>query len=107
MQILDLTEKSINAVDFLEKLGKEEGFTSTYITLRSKASCKIIILKNLELLLFCTLFNFNLISATKKVLLQVSFFPLVINLGEGNTLEEAQETAALAILSYLKILLNG
>lgn len=45
MQVLDLAKKSIKAVDFLEKLGKEEGFTSTYIKLRSMTPSKIIIFK--------------------------------------------------------------
>lgn len=48
-----------------------------------------------------------MISAVEKVLVQVSFFPLVVNLGMGNTLEEAQETAALAVLSYLQVLVKG
>lgn len=107
MQILDFTKKKMNAVDLLEKLGKEECFTSTYVKLHSITTCKIMILKNHELSLLYTLFNFNLISATKNILLQVSFFPLIINIGEGNTLEEAQEAAAFAILCYIKMLLNG
>lgn len=108
MQILDFSKKWMNAVDLLEKLGKEERFTSTYVKLHSMTPCKIMILKNHELSsLLYTLFNFNLISATQNILLQVSFFPLIINVGEGNTLEEAQEAAAFAVLSYLKMLLNG
>lgn len=40
------------------------------------------------------------------VLVQVFITPELVNIGFGNTVEEAQEKAAFCILMYLKVLLE-
>lgn len=46
-------------------------------------------------------------SAKSEVFVQVSIIPLLINIGTGNTMEEAQEMAAYSVLCYLKLLLDN
>lgn len=56
MQILDFSKKWMNAVDLLEKLGKEERFTSTYVKLHSMTPCKIMIFKKSRIIIIVVYF---------------------------------------------------
>ncbi|VVC41704.1 Double-stranded RNA-binding domain [Cinara cedri] len=80
---LDFTKYPGSAVEILDQIGEEEGFTSTYVLLSKSAS------------------------SVSGILMQVSITPFIIHLGTGKSLSEAQEAAANVALVYLKLFLES
>ncbi|VVC27238.1 Double-stranded RNA-binding domain [Cinara cedri] len=79
---LNFTKYPGSAVEILDQIGEEEGFTTSYVLLSKPAFSQA------------------------EILVQVSITPLIIHLGTGSTLIEAQEAAANVALIYMKLFLE-
>ncbi|XP_050529240.1 LOW QUALITY PROTEIN: interferon-inducible double-stranded RNA-dependent protein kinase activator A homolog B-like [Daktulosphaira vitifoliae] len=76
-----LNDLNTGAVELLDKIGEEEGFHASYVML-SKKTDKV------------------------GIMVQVSINPVMVYVGSGRSIKEAQEAAAFAALVYFKLMLE-
>jgi len=81
LQVATLMESNFNFVEFLQEIAAEQNFEVTYVDIEEKS-----------------------ISGKSQCLVQLSTLPVAVCYGVGTSSEEAQSSAALHALQYLKIM---